>query len=98
GLLDALPAPAWVPLAAKLVALWTAAAVFIAAGMLALTGYQLSQGYLHLQPGLYAQGFVVETVPFLVIAVLALFLQVLVNQKFAGYLLMVLYVVSNGVL
>ena len=45
---------------AKLLALWTAASVFIAAGMLALIGFQLSHGYTRLEPLLYAQGFVVE--------------------------------------
>jgi hypothetical protein len=98
GIVDALPVPAWVPLLAKLTALWIAAAVFIAAGMIGLAGHQLAQGYTRLEPWLYAQGFVVELVPFLQIAALAVFFQVVVNQKFAGYLLMVLYLVSAGAL
>jgi ABC-2 type transport system permease protein len=98
GMLDASPAPLWVPLVAKLLALFAAAAVFIAAGMLGLMGFQLSRGYTHLEPFLYAQGFVVEIVPFLLTAVLAVFLQVAINQKWAGYLAMVLYLVSNGAL
>jgi ABC-type transport system involved in multi-copper enzyme maturation permease subunit len=98
GLFDASPVPTWAPVLAKLFALWAAAAVFIAGGMVGLMGYQLSLGYTHLQPVLYAQGLVVELVPFLLIAALAICLQVLVNQKFVGYLLMVLYLVGNGVL
>jgi ABC-2 type transport system permease protein len=98
GVLDATPTPLWVPLIAKLLALFSAAAVFIAAGMLGLMGFQLSRGYTHLEPLLYAQGFVVEIVPFLLTAVLAVFLQVAINQKWAGYLAMVLYLVSNGAL
>ena len=98
GVIDATPSPVWVPLLAKLLALFTAAFVFIAAGMLGLMGFQLSKGYTRLEPFLYAQGFVVEGVPFLLTAVLAVFLQVAINQKWAGYLAMVLYLVSNGVL
>jgi len=98
GVLDALPCPTWVPLTAKLLALWAAAGIFIGAGMLGLVGFQLSHAYTHLEPGLYAQGFVVETVPFLLVAVLALFLQVVLNQKFTGYLMTILYLISSGVL
>jgi hypothetical protein len=98
GLLDATPMPTWVPLTAKVTALWVASAVFIAAGMIALAGFQLSLGYRRLEPLVYAQGFVVEIVPFLLIAVLAVFLQATVNQKYVGYLLMVAYLISGAVL
>ena len=37
-------------------------------------------------------------IPFVLTAVLAVFLQVLTNNKFAGYLLMVLYILSGPVL
>ena len=76
----------WVPLTAKVLALWTAVAVFLTAGALGLVGYQLSKGYTHLEPGLYVQGLIIEAVPFLLSAVLAVFLQVVVNQKYVGYL------------
>ncbi len=98
GVLDAAPVPTWTAPAAKAVALWLASGVFIAAGMLALAGYQLAHGYTNLEPRLYAQGFVVEIVPFLQVAVLALCIQAIVNQKYVGYLLMAVYVVSTGVL
>ena len=94
-LLDALPVPTWTPVLAKLAALWAAVVVFIAAGMLALAGFQLSKGYTHLEPLLYVQGFFVEAVPYLLIAALALFFQVVARRKLVGYLLMVLYLVSN---
>lgn len=96
GVLDATPRSTWVPPVAKLLALWAAAAVFIAAGMVALVGFQLSHGYTHLQPGLYAQGFAVEVLPFLLTAVLALFLQTAIDNKFGGYLAMVVYLVGAG--
>jgi ABC-type transport system involved in multi-copper enzyme maturation permease subunit len=98
GVLDATPRATSVPLVAKLLALWTAVSVFIVAGILGLIGFQLSHGYTRLEPLLYAQGFVVETLPFLLTAALALFLQVAINHKFGGYLAMVLYLVSSGAL
>ena len=98
GIVDATPVPSWVPLTAKVVALWVAASVFIGAGVIALVGFQLAHGYFRLEPDLYAQGVVVEIVPYLLMAVLAVFLQVLVNQKFVGYLLMVLFLISGAVL
>ena len=97
GIVDALPAPTWIRLLAKLGALWAAVFVFIAAGMIGLAGYQLSRGFTHLEPALYLQGLLVEAMPFLLVAALALFFQVLANQKFVGYLLMVLYLVWTGV-
>ena len=93
-----MPTPTWVPLLAKLGALWVAAAVFIAAGMVGLSGFQLFHGHTRLEPGLYAQGLVVELLPYMATAALALFFQAVVNQKFVGYLLMVLYLISSGVL
>ena len=98
GVVDAMPTPTWVPLLAKLGALWVAAAVFIAAGMVGLSGFQLFHGHTRLEPGLYAQGLVVELLPYMATAALALFFQAVVNQKFVGYLLMVLYLISSGVL
>jgi ABC-type transport system involved in multi-copper enzyme maturation permease subunit len=98
GVMDTAPAPTWVPLAAKLLTLFAASGVFIAAGMLGLMGFQLSHGYTRLEPLLYAQGLLVEVVPYLLTAVLAVFLQVVINQKWAGYLAMALYLASNGIL
>jgi len=98
GVLDATPSSSVVPLAAKILALWTACFVFMTAGLVGLAGYQLSHGYTRLEPLLYAQGLVVETLPFLLSAVLAVALQVALNQKLLGYLAMVLYLVSGAAL
>ncbi|HXE79362.1 MAG TPA: M1 family aminopeptidase [Vicinamibacterales bacterium] len=98
GILDALPVSTWVPLTAKVGALCAAVVVFIGAGMVGLMGFQLAQGYTRLEPGLYAQGLIVEAVPFVLMAVLAVFLQVAVNQRYVGYLLMVLFVAGGALL
>ena len=98
GVVDSTPVATWMLPLAKLVALSVAAVVFVAVGMIGLAGFQIAHGYTRLEPGLYAQGLVVEMLPYLATAALALFLQALVNQRFVGYLLMVLYLVSSGVL
>ena len=96
GVVDALPVSTWSRLLAKLGALWVAAIAFIGAGMIALIGYQLSNGYTNVEPRLYVQGLIVVALPFLLTSVLALSFQVVANQKFVGYLLMVVYLVATA--
>jgi ABC-2 type transport system permease protein len=95
---DALPIPNWVPLLAKIGALWAVIAVFLLAGALGTMGFQLWNGWTRLEPLLYLQGLAMTFVPFALMAVLAVFLQVVANHKFIGYLLMILYLVSATVL
>jgi hypothetical protein len=95
---DALPVPTAVPLLAKLAAQWLVVLAFLAVGGLTTIGIQLGQGYHRLEPGLYARGLLLEAMPFLLVAVLATFLQVVANQKFVGYLLMIVYLISAAVL
>jgi ABC-2 type transport system permease protein len=95
---DSLPVPSWVTFASKLAALAVVVVSFSLAGALATCGFQLYRGYHHLEPLLYLEGLAVTITPFLLIAVLAVFLQVLANSKFMGYLLMILYLVSGTVL
>src|SRR6185436_3955725 len=77
---------------------WTVVCVFLAAGMVGLMGVQLYRHYTNFELGLYARGFVVTVIPFLLAAALALFFQVISNNKFVGYLLMILYIISEIVL
>ncbi len=95
---DALPVPSWVPLLSKIGALWIVILTFLAVGGLTAIGIQLSQGYTHVEPGLYAKGLAIVAVRFLLAAVLAVFFQVLCNQKFFGYLAMILFLISQTVL
>ena len=98
GIWDAMPVPTWVPLVAKQVALFAVVSIFLAVGMLALMGVQLYNGYTNLEPLLYLKGFAVEVTPFLLVSVLALFLQVASGGKFVGYLFMILFLISESVL
>ena len=95
---DALPIPTWVPLAAKLVALFAVVVAFMAIGGLTTMAFQLAKGYADVEPLLYAQGLFLESLPFLLVAVLAVFLQAAAHNKFVGYLLLILYVISDIVL
>jgi ABC-type transport system involved in multi-copper enzyme maturation permease subunit len=86
---DAMPVPNWVPLFAKLGAMIAVVLVFMLVGALTGIGYQLFNGYTNLELGLYARGLLVDSLPFVLMAGAAIFLQVLCNQKFLGYLSMI---------
>ncbi len=90
---DAMPAANGVLLAAKIGALGAVVFGFMLVGILTGMAFQLFKGYHRLEPGLYLRGAALEAVPYLLIGALALVLQVLVNSKFVGYLVLVLSLV-----
>lgn len=83
---DALPIPDAIPLFSKLMALIAMIVVFLAAAALTCVLYQLSRGYWEFEPALYLTYIALNTLSMALLAVLALFLQVLSNNKFLGYL------------
>ncbi len=91
--IDAFPTPDWIPLLSKVAALVAVIVLFLAAGSLFCMGYQLIRGYHHLQPLLYLQYAGLDLLAFLPFAILAVVLQVWSNNKFAGYGLLVAYIV-----
>lgn len=96
---DALPVPNWVMWGAKLTALCAIVMALMAVAMLAGIGVQIWNGYREFELPLYFKGLFLEVgIPFLLIAVLALFFQALTNNKYLGYLLVVLYFISGPVL
>jgi ABC-2 type transport system permease protein len=94
---DAFPVPDWVPLTAKLGALLAVIATFLLIGAAVGIGWQLGHGYTHLEPGLYLATLALDAMPFVLLAVLALFLQVLSNNKFLGYLLTIVWLVLSTI-
>jgi ABC-2 type transport system permease protein len=92
---DAYVVPDWVPLAAKLTALSGVVVVMLAACALFTMGWQLFDGYSQLEPLLYAKGLLLGAIPFVLMAVLAVFLQVVSGNKFVGYLLMIAYLIAR---
>ena len=95
---DATPVPDWLPLLAKLGALMAVIVVFMAVGALAAMAFQLANGYTNLEIGLYLQSTLFDSAPFALIAALAVFLQVISNQKFLGYLLLIIVLILQIVL
>ena len=95
-IVDATAAPDWTHLLPKIVAI---ALVLTATSLVAvLTGMlvQLLKGYTHFELGAYALWFVLPTVVgALLLAVLSVFVQVLVPQKFIGWGVMAVYVVAS---
>ncbi len=92
---DAFPLPDWIPLLSKLVALTTVIVIFLMFGALECVGYQVIRGFYHFEPLLYLSNIALSTLAFVLLAVLALFFQVIANNKFLGYLLIVLFFVSR---
>ena len=95
---DAMPVPNWVPLAAKMSALAAVVLAFQAIGALAAVGFQLFKGFTAIEPALYVQEIVLGSVPFVLMGGLALVLQVLSNNKFIGYGLLIAWLVLQGTL
>jgi len=93
---DAMPTPDWVPLAAKLAALVFVVLAFYVIGIVAAIGFQLANGYTLIEPGQYLARTGLVAIGFVLYGVLAVFLQVATNQKFAGCLLMLL-VFAGGI-
>ncbi len=95
-IVDATAAPDWVHLVPKIAAI---ALVLVASSLVAvLTGVlvQVLKGYTQFQLGAYLAWFVWPTVvAALQLAVLSVFVQVLVPQKFIGWGLMLLYLVAS---
>jgi ABC-type transport system involved in multi-copper enzyme maturation permease subunit len=92
---DAFALPDFIPLLSKLTALIAVIVVFLVAGALVCMGYQLLRGYTHFEIGLYLSDIALKALAFGLLAALALFLQVIANNKFVGYLLIVLYLVAR---
>jgi hypothetical protein len=91
---DAFPLPDWIPLLSKLIAIAAVIVGFQLAGCIECVVYQLSRGYSHIEPELYLSNIAMSSLQFLLVAALALFLQVVANNKFLGYLFIVLFYVS----
>ncbi|MHC4697315.1 MAG: ABC transporter permease/M1 family aminopeptidase [Planctomycetota bacterium] len=94
-LFGALPVPNWVPLTAKLTALAVISVAALTAAMLTTMVFQISRGHFNFELGLYLKAlFVISLSEWLLLCVLALFVQVLANQEYIGYLVMVLYFIA----
>ena len=95
---DAMPVPGWVPLLAKCTALVGVIAGYLLVGVIAAIGFQLYKGGAPVELGLYLKGSLLGSLFFVLMGLCALTLQVLSNNKFIGYLLVILLMVAQMVL
>jgi ABC-2 type transport system permease protein len=95
-MIDALPVPSWLPLAAKTLALVGLQALLLLVAMLCAMTIQLFHGYLALEPGLYLRALFAVVLPqYALLAVLAIALQAIINQRYLAYFVLVLYYVAS---
>ena len=88
---DALPLPNWVTFMSKLTALLLAQLVLY--GMLVVTGVviQAYKGFGNIEPRVYAEDFLLQALSLLQLCVLTMAVQTLVNNKYVGYTVMILF-------
>ncbi|MBK0012554.1 ABC transporter permease subunit [Stenotrophomonas sp. S41] len=92
---DAMPVPNWVPLLARFTTLVVIVACFQAIGAGVSMVLQLTQGYTHLEPLLYLKALALGSVFYVLMGGMALILQVLTNNKFFGYALLILVMIAQ---
>ncbi|PYS95978.1 MAG: hypothetical protein DMF50_06425, partial [Acidobacteria bacterium] len=98
-LFDALPVRTWVAWASKLCALAAVLATMLVAVLLTCVGIQASTGYTHFEIPLYLKGLFLVAMPqFLFFAALCLFVQVVLDNKFLGWLVSSLFYIAGFVL
>ena len=92
-----LPVPSWILLTSKFAALMVIILVSLTLAMGLTMGFQLSKGFHHLEPGLYLRGlFVMSFSEWILLAVVAIFTQVIGRQRYLGFFLMLLYFLLNA--
>ncbi len=97
--IDATPTRSWVVLFSKLIAL--SAIVLALLGVVTVSGMatQLVLGFSRLEPGLYlGKLFGMQLVDYLLLAVLALAVHTLVNHKYTGHFLLILFFVATDLM
>jgi len=91
---DSLPQPTWLPFTAKLITLMCMQAVLQAIVMVCGILIQAFAGYFHFEPGQYLFTlFVIQLPAYWMVAALALTIHSVVNHKYLGHFLVVLYYV-----
>jgi ABC-2 type transport system permease protein len=97
--LDASPAPSWLGYVSKLVALSFVVCVLLGVVMLAGVVTQATLGFFRFEPGLYLQTlFGMQLADYLLLSVLALAVHTLVNHKYTGHFLLILFYVAVDLL
>lgn len=95
---DALPVPNWVPLAAKCAALIGVVVIFGLVGVLSGVGFQLWRGYTNFEFDVYLASLAIGIVPFVLMGLLSIAVMVCTQNKFVGFLAVILVFVGQTVL
>ncbi len=96
-LIDALPLPNWVLFLSKLMALSLVMVLLSGVVMFTCMSIQLAKGYTHLEPLLYIKVlFGLRLIDYLLLCALAITVHTLVDNKYMGHFVMVLYYLSNA--
>jgi len=95
-IVDALPVERWVLFSSKLAALMLVQIILVLIVLAAGLIVQMTHGYYRFEFGLYFTDlFGVRLAQFWILCVLAFFIHTLVNQKYLGHFVMVLYYVAT---
>jgi ABC-type transport system involved in multi-copper enzyme maturation permease subunit len=98
-IIDATPTPNWVFVFSKLLAMFVIVLTMFAVSILTAVIVQALSGYTNFEPGLYATRLLFyQSINLFLLSVLAIFFQVIANNKYFGMLLMVLYLISTLVI
>jgi hypothetical protein len=90
GIVDATPTPSLVFILAKLTAMAVLIGILCCLVIIVGIGFQLSRGYTHIDFITYLiRFFVLDDVPLLLVAVLAIFAHALANHRYGGHVLTV---------
>jgi ABC-type transport system involved in multi-copper enzyme maturation permease subunit len=96
---DATPTPSWISYVSKLIALSVMVLVLIAVIMVAGMATQAVLGFFRFEPGLYFQKLVGMELPdYLLLCVLALAVHTLVNHKYTGHFILILFYLALDML
>ena len=91
-IMDSLPVPNWIPMISKLVALMILPGLMLAVLMVVGVGIQAWRGFFDYEILLYLKKlFILDWTRYMLLCVLAFTIQVLVNHKYLGHFLMILY-------
>ena len=94
--MDAMPMQRWVLFTSKLFALMLVQVLVVLTIMVAGLTAQIAQGYHHFEFSLYFRELFLNRLTGLwILCVLAIFVQTLVNNKYLGHFVMVLYIVAT---
>jgi hypothetical protein len=91
-IVDALPVPTWLPFVSKLLALFLVQVVLQGVVLLSGIVIQTVQGHFHYELGLYVKElFGLKLIDYCLLCVLAMTVQALVQHKYVGHFVMVVY-------